>query len=228
MTGQYVKKLLALASRNAKKNPKLARECWRCVLLVDPKNAEARARIEPAHAKPDEGTPLFNGKDLDGWTGSGDPAWKVKDGHLIGRLADAANINRHTREIKGKYSVVCEMRVLEDIGKDPLFGIVFGVRSGYDHFGFWIWPDEWRLEHQTGEHERAELARKTFRTHKTKYDRFAWNTYRIDVDGKKITGFVNGARLWSTSGAIRSLDGHVGCWIQEQSVEIRSFRLIGE
>ena len=226
LANQYVKKLLALARREAKRKPKLARECWRNVLLVDPKNEEAAGHLGPADVKPQEGTPLFNGKDLEQWAGSA-PAWTVKDGHLFGRVPDAANVNRHKQPVKGNYSVICEMRVLEDIGDDPLFGIMFGLRGSYDHFGFWIWPDDWRLEHQTGERERAELARKTFRTHKAKYDRFAWNTYRIDVDGKKITGFVNGNKLWSTSGAIRSLDGHVGCWVQEQSVEIRSFRLIG-
>ena len=67
---------------------------------------------------------------------------------------------------------------------------------------------------------------RTFRNHKAKYDRFDWNTYRIDVDGKRVTGFVNGKKVWSTSGAVRPLDGHVGCWVQEQSVEIRKFNLI--
>ncbi|MHC4135388.1 MAG: family 16 glycoside hydrolase [Planctomycetota bacterium] len=225
LADEYVRKVLALARREAKKNPELARECWRNVLLVDPTNAEATGKLGPAGETQREGTLLLNGKDLDGWTGS-EPAWTVRNGHLFGRVADAANINRHKREIRGKYSLVCELRVREDIGDDPLFGIVFGVRSSYDHFGLWIWPESWRLEHQTGEHERSELARRTFRSHKVKYSRFDWNTYRIDVDDKRITSFVNGKKVWSTSGAIRSLDGCVGCWVQEQAVEIRKFQLI--
>ena len=226
LADRYVKKLLAVARREAKRRPELARECWRNVLLVDPRNAEATRELGPADETPQEGTLLFNGKDLDQWTGS-EPAWTVKNGRLFGSVEDAANINRHKREVSGNFSLVCEMRVQKDIGDDPLFGIVFGVRGSYDHFGLWIWPESWRLEHQTGEHKRSELARRTFRSHKAKYSRFDWNTYRIDVDDKRVTGFVNGKKVWSTSGAIRSLDGHVGCWVQEQSVEIRKFQLIG-
>jgi len=226
MRDAYVKKLAALATRGAKSNPDLARECWRLVLLVDPGNAEAkRYQGGGGNDEADEGIPLFNGRNLDEWTGSR-PAWTVRDGHMFGRVADAANVTRHKHEANGKFTLVCEMRVLEDIGDDPLFGIVLGMRGSYDHFGLWIWPKGWRLEHQTGEHERDELARRTFRSHKAKYDRFAWNTYRIDVDGKRITGFVNSKKIWSTSGAVRSLDGHVGCWVQEQSVEIRKLQLI--
>ena len=116
------------------------------------------------------------------------------------------------------------MRVKEDLGKDPLFGIVIGIRGSYDHFGMWIWPESWRLEHQTGEHERAELARRDFKSHKD-YDASEWNTYRLEVEGKKITGYVNGRKIWSTSGAVRELDGFVGCWVQERTVEIRTFAI---
>jgi len=42
----------------------------------------------------------------------------------------------------------------------------------------------------------------------------------------RITGFVDGETIWSTSGAIRSLDGCVGFLVQEQAVEIRKFELI--
>ena len=225
LADEYVRKVLALARREAKKDPQLARECFRNVLLVDPTNAEAKGELESGEEGTPEGTPLFNGKDLEGWTGS-EPVWTVRNGHLFGRVEDTANINRHKRDVRGDYSLVCELRVEEDIGDDPLFGIVFGVRGSYDHFGLWIWPESWRLEHQTGEHQRSDLARRTFRRHGRKYSRFDWNTYRIDVDEKRVTGFVNGRKIWSTSGAIRPLDGCVGFWVQEQAVEIRRFELI--
>jgi len=225
LADEYVRKVLALARRSAKKKPQLARECWRNVLLVDPANAEAAAGLGSADEAPRAGTALFNGKDLTGWDGAA-PEWTVQDGRLVGRAEDAAYINRHKGEIRGKYSLVCELRVEEDCGKTPFVGILFGLHDHHDHFGLWIWTDAWILAHMTGANQHSELARRTFRTQKAKYDRFDWNTYRIDVDGKRITSFINGRKVWSTSGAIRALDGFVGFLVQDQAVEIRKFELI--
>jgi tetratricopeptide (TPR) repeat protein len=223
----YVKQALALAEREAQKNPELARECWRSVLLVQPGNAEAANRLEAPAAppEPEAGTPLFNGKDLADWTG-GEPSWTFCDGLLVGSVVDTASVTRHKEEVKGDYSLVCELRVAEDTGDNPLCGIVFGLRGSYDHFGLWIWDDHWRYEHQTAERERATLHRCEYRTHKEKYDRFAWNTYRIDVEGKRVTAWVNGRKIWSMSGAVRSLDGFPGLWVQEQTIEVRKFVLV--
>jgi tetratricopeptide (TPR) repeat protein len=221
----YVRKVLALARREAKKKPQLARECWRNVLLVDPTNAEAAGKLGSADVAPQEGTALFNGRDLAGWSAK-EPAWTVKNGILASRQEDTASVTRHKQEIRGKYSLVCELRVVEDAGKGPFVGILFGLHSKYDHFGLWIWPDSWQLEHMTGENEYSELATRRFRTFKGKYSRFDWNTYRIDVDGKRVTGYVNGTKIWSTSGAIRELEGFAGFLVQEQAVEIRKFQLI--
>jgi tetratricopeptide (TPR) repeat protein len=226
MADGYVRAVLALARREAKRKPQLARECWRNALLVDPANAEAAAKLGSAGETAAAGTPLFNGKDLDGWTDA-EPQWTAPCGNLVARaVPGSTTVNRYKKEIHGNYSLVCELRVEEDLGKYPLFGILFGLRGNYDHFGLWGWPEEWRLEHSTGENERSELARRTFRTHKEKYSRFDWNTYRIDVEGKRITSFVNGRKIWSTSGAIRSMDGFVGFWVQELVVEIRKVELI--
>lgn len=225
LTDRYVRKVLALARRAARKNPQLARECWRNVLLVEPANAEAAAGLGSADEATSAGKPLFNTKDLTGWTG-GAPEWTVKDSRLVGRVENAANLNRHTGEIHGKYSLVCELRIKEDLGKTPFIGILFGLHDNYDHFGLWIWTDAWILAHMTGENEHSELARRTFRSHKAKYDRFDWNTYRIDVDDKHISSFVNGKKVWSTSGAVRELGGFAGFLLQDQAVEIRKVELI--
>jgi tetratricopeptide (TPR) repeat protein len=223
----HVQKLRALAEKAEEKDPDLARECWHTVQLVQPDSAAAKRHLgEPGGEKPaEEGVDLLAGERRSKWTGRG-PEWEIKGGNLVGRLADAANVNRYKTEIVGDYSLVCEARMLEDLGKDPVFGILFGLRGSYDHFGFWIWPESWRLEHQTGERDRDELHKRPFRNHKRGYDRFAWNTYRIDVDGGRITGLVNGKKVFSTSGAVRSLDGYLGFWVQEQAVEVRRLLLI--
>ena len=227
MVENHTSKLLALAEKSAEKDPELARECWRTVQLLDPDNAMAKSRLgdHGGEKLQEEGTDLLAGEDRAKWTGRG-PEWEIKEDNLVGKLPDGASVNRYKREIRGDYSVVCEARVLEDIGKDPVFGILFGLRGSYDHFGFWLWPESWRLEHQTGERERDELHKRTFRTHKRGYDRYAWNAYRVDVEDGRITGFVNGKKVFSTSGAVRSLDGFLGLWVQEQAVEIRKFVLI--
>jgi len=96
------------------------------------------------------------------------------------------------------------------------------ARPCYDPRRLWIWPESWRLEHQTGEQERDELHRELFRNFEGGDIRLSrFHTYRVEVRGKKVTGFVNGKRIWSTSGAVRTLDGFVGFWVQEQTVEIR-------
>ncbi len=130
MVDEYVAKLMALAKKT--KNPEVAAECRRTVLLVRP--AHEGAKSKPSAAPKSSGEALFNGKDLEQWT-SGDPVWTVADGVIRGELADAANVTRFKREIGGDFVLTCELRVVKNLGPDPLHGIVFGLRGSYDHFG---------------------------------------------------------------------------------------------
>jgi hypothetical protein len=218
----YVARVKSIVERHAK-DEALVKECWRHVLLVRPDDQTARRGASGVGIADGggDGVVLFNGKSLEGWTG-GPPEWSVRDGLMVGSVSDSAVVSRCLREVAGDYTLTVELRVVRNHGRDPLCGVLLGVRGSYDHFGLWIWPDSWRFEHQTGEHERDELHRKPFRNFEGgEFKLSKFNTYKVEVHGKRVTGFVNGTKIWSTSGATRPLDGFVGLWVQEQEVEIR-------
>ena len=221
MVAAYTAEVARLAAKSEKSNPDLAKECWRVILLVDPAHPAAREKVlGPAEA----GEPLLK-DDFEGWTG-GPPAWAMSGGVLKAHYAGAAGVNRTVKEMKGDFALLCEARVVKDDGSDPLFGILFGVKGNYDHFGFWIWPESWRLERQFEENRRSDLRRHTFKLFPGEYRREDWHTYRIVVKGKKVTCFVDGEEVFSSTAADRGLDGHVGFWVQDQAVEIRRFALL--
>ncbi len=220
MVEGYVKRMTALAERSVK-DPRLAKECWRHIHLVRPDDPIAKRHAAGVGVAGEDGTVLFNGKSLEGWS-AGPPQWTVRDGVMIGNAPDSAAVNRCLHEVKGDFTFTVEARVVTNLGKNPVFGILFGVRGSYDHFGLWIWPESWRFGHKTGEHKTDELHRRLFRSSGSKnYKPSKFNLYRIEVRGKRVTAFVNDLKIWSTSGAVRSLDGFVGFWVQERKVEVR-------
>ena len=220
MVDEFVAKLMALAKKS--KNPEIAAECRRMVLLVRPDHKGAK--IKPSSAPKSNGEALFNTKDLEQWTG-GDPVWTVADGVMRGELADAANVSRFRREIGGDFVLTCELRVIKNLGRNPLHGIVFGLRGSYDHFGLWMWQDRWALERQTEEYKRSELQRRSFKRYRGKFLASKWHVYRIVRKGKRVTCFVDDQELWSFAGTDRTLDGFVGIWVQERNIEVRRFEL---
>jgi len=224
LVADYLADVVRLA-RNAK-DPAFAKECWRTVLLLDPDNKEARDGMAAADTAsrggaPPAGTPLFNGKDLDGWIDRRSP-WSVEDGILRGRI-DGASANRTEKPLTGDYTLTCEMRVKEDVGGEPIFGILFGMKGTYDHFGLFMWDESWRIERHFEEHRRSDLARCTYKHLSGKFSRNDWHTYRIEVEGKRIRAFVDDREIGDTRAADRGLDGPVGFWLQDLAVEIRSF-----
>jgi len=221
----YVRRVSDLAQKSARDDAELARACWKNVLLVDPGHEAAKKAIDGIAPVQGDGEAIFNGKDLDKWNGT-EPGWVVKRGVLVGSQRDAANVNRYEPELGDHYSIVCEMRIVEDIGTIPAFAILFGFRNKYDNFGLWIWNDCWAYQHATTADHFDELASKKFKHLDGKYNRFEWNTYRIDVEEKKVTAYVNGKKIWSTSGAVRKLDGWIALKVQDQTVEIRRIQLV--
>jgi tetratricopeptide (TPR) repeat protein len=220
----HIAKLLELGASSARKKPDLARECYRTILLLAPGHEEAKRRLGSVRVPRAGGKPLFNGKDLEQWTGKA-PVWTVRNGVLRGAIADAANINRYKSEIGGDFTLECELRVVKAMGTEPVCGILFGLRGPYDHFGLWIWPQSWCLERKIEEYKRSELQRRSFSRFVGKFDPFGWHVYRIVRKGKRITGYVDGQKLWSFAGPDRTLDGFVGLWVQEREIEVRRFTL---
>lgn len=220
---EYVRKVVGVA--RASDDAELTRACWKSVLLVRPGHAEAKKGLGGLAPELDAGDAIFNGKDFDGWNGS-DPSWTVKRDVLTGTVEDGGNVNRFETAVKGDYSIVCEARVEEDRGPVPGFAILFGLKHTYDHFGLWVKADEWTYQQSTKPGAFDSLASRKFRNEDDDFDRFPWNTYRIDVQGKRVTAYVNGKRLFSTSGAIRALDGWVALLVQDQTAQFRNVRLV--
>jgi len=222
----YVDKLLGIARGAEKRSPELANACYRQILAVRSDHPEALRKLKsPAKAAPKpRGTPLFNGKDLEGWTGKA-PAWRVEDRVLHARLDGVAQINRYREELEGDFELVVELRLIDKMGNDPLVGVIFGGRGPYDHFGLWIFEDSLRLERQTEERKRSGLQRRSVRRMPGKFTRKRWHAYKIVRDSKRITVFVDRKEVFSFAGADRSLDGFIALWVQDSLVEIRSVRL---
>jgi tetratricopeptide (TPR) repeat protein len=205
------------------KDEDLSKECWRTILLVDPGNEEARARLAPpaAEAAPPAGTPLFNGKDLEGWNGK-PPDWTVRDGLLTGRSrVGAGSACKH--ELAGAYAIVCEARVKEQNGPNPLLGIVFAMRGEFDYFTFFVGDSSWRLARRTEAERQSDLQGHSFKRFSRKFNSADWHAYRIEVDGKRVRCSVDGRELWTFAGADRELGGYPGLWVRDMEIEVRSF-----
>ncbi len=225
LVAEYCEDLAKLA--RSTKDGDLSKECWRAILVVDPANAEARERLAggPGGSKPvPQGTPLFNGKDLENWNG-GPPEWTVSGGILQGRIVEKATAIRPERIIKGDFSLLCELRVKEDLGDDARCAILFAVRGMHDHFGLWLWDDSWRLERHTEQTKWSDLQRHSYRRFSDRFKRTEWHAYRIRVDGKRVRCYVDDKQIMDFTGPDRDLDGPVGLWIQDQAIEVRRFLL---
>lgn len=220
----YVDSLLRVASGAEKRNPELAQACYRQILVVKPAHPEAlrRAQREPEKEQPKKpaGEPIFNGKDLEEWTGKA-PAWTVDAGILHARLEGIAQINRYRKEVEGSFVYECELRLVETLGKDPLVGLLFGGRGPYDHFGVWVWRDAVSLERQPEEGKRSDLQRRGASRLPGRFSRGDWHVYRIAVEEKRITVSLDGKEIFSFAGADRQPGGYVGLWVQDSRVEIR-------
>jgi tetratricopeptide (TPR) repeat protein len=226
----HVADLVRLA--RATKDRELATECWRTVLLLEPENAEARDRVSGAAPDAAEGapaasamkaTPLFNGKNLKGLTGG--PDWTVERGILTGRVEGAAIMTRAEVTVAGDFALTCEMRVKEDLGGNPRFGILFGMKGQSDHFGLWMVPDSLCLQRRFEQDRASDLQRHGWTRISEKFSRSDWHVYRIVVEGKRIRCLVDDREVMEFNGPDRALDGPVGLWVQEQEAEIRKFVL---
>ncbi len=138
-------------------------------------------------AAPQEGTALFNGRDLAGWEGN-DKVWKVEEGEIVGRGPAAKNEFLWSKTAVGDFRLVLDVKLAPDSGNS---GIQFrsqkqadGAAKGYQaDVGAGWWG---KLYH---EHGRALLWDKPADAHVKKGD---WNTYEILAVGNRIRTALNG------------------------------------
>jgi hypothetical protein len=219
--------------------------------------AAALAALAPLSAQDDGFTPLFNGKDLDGWTG--DPElWKVDNGEIVGKhggwnrpnsfLCSKAKYDNFVLKISfklvkaaGNSGVQFRSAVLPDPG-DPKKGhawMVRGYQADIDGGGFLGCCYEERgrgiLAHPNSKTKGAfpaleGAAEALAKAHK-KGD---WNEYVITADGDKITQELNGVKtveFTDPKGAkegIIALQLHAGGAMEIRFKDIKLKKLAGK
>ena len=220
----YIRELMELADRSRPKEPVLARECLDRILRLEPKHTEANRMMEGLGRKrpgpEDAGTPLWNGKNLNNWTG-GPPVWTIRKGIMTGDPGQHSYWMRNRLEVKGDFSVELEMRVVKDKGSFPLLQILFGASGPYTYHSLWLEDDEWALALSKGENQDQELARKKHDQVLEGFNRFRWHTYRIEVKGRQINCYLGDRRIFSQKSPLERIEGYIGFKLQFRVVQIR-------
>jgi len=158
-----------------------------------------------------EWQPLFNGKDLEGW--SGDPRlWKVEDGVIVGETDQAERaIKANTFLIRegmepGDFSLEFKARVtgknnsgVQYRSRRPdakgwvLKGYQFDLHPKQEYLGMLYEEGGRGIACQRG--QKVSLKDKPDVTGKFEIDEVKleeWNTYRLEVTGNVLKHFVNG------------------------------------
>ena len=181
-------------------------------------------------------TPLFNGKDLEGWDTRGSAVWRVEDGVIAGgqdgdpkragvlitkgaykdfELALDFMIDEH-----GKYNSGVYLRNQPGRGGRTGYQVNIG-RGAAEEYCAGLYTDRWLAKGDETDTIRKPLA---------------WNSLRIRADGPHITVHLNGVQVvdytdpnpedrflqpgvlaFQTYGA----EGHAG-WVQFRNIRIRN------
>ncbi|MHC4858845.1 MAG: family 16 glycoside hydrolase [Planctomycetota bacterium] len=228
LAAELVGKLLALAEKAKDGNPDLARRCVDRILFVMPNHARARALrsdLPPPRGQPVEKLEeilVFDGKGLVGWTGKLG-CWSVADGVLVGAIPTEGPSLVHTETpFEGDFSLVVEMRVLEDRGLDPMVAILWGIRGMYESYALRLFGSGFSFC-RSADQEREEVFERIGYYKVASFDPRSWSVYRVDLEGGRISTTVNGRPLAVKQVPAGSLGGAVGIWLQDRKVEIRRF-----
>ncbi len=181
----------------------------RLVLLIAP-----LALLVPlaTHAQETAGTPLFNGKDLTGWTAvlsdpnvKADEVWSVEDG-ILKCAGKPAGYIRTDRDDFKDYVLTVDWRwpagteggnngVLIHASKPAALGIwprSLEVQLFKDNAGdFWVIPDDMTIE-IPNQAERQKGRRHLNLTDGSEKPIAEWNTIEITAKGGSVTVKVNG------------------------------------
>lgn len=230
----YVDKLMKLCKSSMKESPELARQCLERVLQLCPEYPGAARLAEKLGASPGgtgqtarEGEKLlFNGKDLDGWTGK-PPGWTVNGGVVVALAPKMARYMRMNETIEGDYIVEFEMRVIEDIGIEPIIDMCYGFLGTWERWTVTVSNDQLSIVQFMG--TKAEKKRRYFSLYhqrKNKFDRFQWHTYRIEAKAGMVSLFLDGELEGKREAAPGSLNGTIGVVVQDVRAEFRRIALL--
>lgn len=135
--------------------------------------------------------PLFNGKDLSGWTIHGTEKWSVDSGQIIAESGPAKQFGYLATEKKYK-NFILDVRYFLDRGNSGIF-----YHSGIEGVVINGWQIEIGKEHNGGVFEsygRGWLSKLSPAAEKL-YKPGEWNYMRVYCNGDKTTVWLNGRQI---------------------------------
>jgi hypothetical protein len=158
---------------------------------------------------------LFNGKDLTGWVPVHDVTVEVKEGNL--RIVKGMGWIRTEKEY-GDFVFEAEWRALEEKYDSGFF--IRCVSEGKP------WPkDGWQINlryDRLGGLVRGYANVVPSETEKLPVNQ--WVKFRMEVQGKKCTLYVNGEKAWEFDKLDRDR-GYLGIQIEDRAFDFRNLRL---
>lgn len=172
------------------------------------------AKLDAAPASPATGRPLFNGRDLSGWTG--DPAlWKVVDGQLAGT---SAGLPHHSHLITTRPFRDFELRFRArlDEGNSGVHirsSIEDPARHTMSGYHVDIAPKQWGRLYEIG--GRNHIG--TYRNVDTVASLGAWANYVVRAQGSEIVVTVNGTETtrYTETDSRGAREGYIGLQLHE-------------
>ncbi|MCA9175501.1 MAG: DUF1080 domain-containing protein [Planctomycetales bacterium] len=151
----------------------------------------------PIHAA-DDWTPLFNGKDLDGWEQhNGTATYHVEDGVVIGKTAEGSpNSFMCTKKHYGDFELVFEVKVDDGLNS----GVQIRSHSKPDYKNGRVHGPQVEIESGPGEAGfvysegtgRGWISKP--KTHE-KFKNGEWNKYRVVAKGPRIQVWLNDEQI---------------------------------
>lgn len=161
-------------------------------------------------------TPLFNGRNMDGWTKMHAGNWVVENGVL--RYTGGGNGWLRTNNTYENYALVVEWRYLEP-GANNDSGIFLKARAGDNRSP---WPNSPQLNMGPGDNLASIGGTQGTRPRADLINRTGWNTYQVTVHNGMATLAVNNRVAWdvATSDALSGA-GHIGIQAENRPIEFR-------
>lgn len=159
--------------------------------------------------------PLFNGKDLTGWSPVHDVTFVVTNSNL--RLVKGMGWLKAEKEYTD-FNLEFEWRALVPEYDSGIF-----IRAGLDGKP---WPkDGWQINLARSALGALVKGYKTVVPAETPpMPLNKWVKFRIEVRGKKVTLDVNGERAWEFN-ELDSARGYIGIQVEEKSFDFRNIRV---
>jgi hypothetical protein len=141
-------------------------------------------------------TPLFNGKNLDGWEVDTATVWSVSNGVLIGKTPGLSyNEFLRTRKQYSNFVLKVSLRLINGVGNS---GVQFRSKpasQAHEVSGFQAdasWPQFWGCLYDESRRNKT-LACPT-RESMAKFDPAAWHEYTITAQGNRIVLELDGVK----------------------------------